>query len=346
MKIVGKIEKQRVKMAKVQCDIKFILHCKKENLFPTFTKPKFPIKVKNYLRNKISHQILETELKNQHIKRKKLIRQLKGNITNINNNMEFVCKIVLYSKVKNIISKGKIKWDNTHNNKLEKLYSEKRYIEKPKYRVVKNIVHNFSSHTLTSEEEYALSFNLDQHIPTKNNVNKIKTEFESFFYDIQKHTKDIDQHLQDELKTKIRTCENFSKLKIPYKQQNIINHLSRNKDVIVMRQDKGRGVTILDRKDYIYKCMGILNTSQFRKLDIDPTKSLERKVQRILRKIKNNLNEDEYKKLYPTGSRPGLFYGTPKVHKLKQQEGLDKLTMISFISNIETATYETAKYHY
>ena len=77
MKIVRKIEKQRVKIAKVQCDIKFILHCKKENLFLTFTKRKFAIKINNYLRNEISRQILEMELKNQHIKRKKLVRQLK-----------------------------------------------------------------------------------------------------------------------------------------------------------------------------------------------------------------------------------------------------------------------------
>ena len=49
MKIVRKTEKQRVKIAKVKCDIKFILHCKKENLFPTFTKPKFAIKINNYV---------------------------------------------------------------------------------------------------------------------------------------------------------------------------------------------------------------------------------------------------------------------------------------------------------
>ena len=68
-------------------------------------------------------------------------------------------------------------------------------------------------------------------------------------------------------------------MKIPYKHQNIINHLSRNKDIIVMTQNKGRGVTMLDRKGYIHKCMGIFDTSQFSKLDIDPTKSLERKLQ-------------------------------------------------------------------
>ena len=49
MKMVRKIEKQCVNIAKAQCDIKFISHCKKENLFPTFTKPKFAIKINNYL---------------------------------------------------------------------------------------------------------------------------------------------------------------------------------------------------------------------------------------------------------------------------------------------------------
>ena len=53
-----------------------------------------------------------------------------------------------------------------------------------------------------------------------------------------------------------------------------------------MRQGKGREVTILDRKDYIEKCMSILDTKQFRKLSKDPTKTLERKMQRVLRKTK------------------------------------------------------------
>ena len=116
---------------------------------------------------------------------------------------------------------------------------------------------------------------------------------------------------------------------------------------MILGQDKGRGVTILDRKDYIQKCVSILNTSQLRKLTTDATKSLERKLQQTLRKIKCNFEESEYKKLYPTGSRPGLFYGTPKVHKLQQQQQqqrLEELTMRPIISNIVAATYEIAKY--
>ena len=40
----------------------------------------------------------------------------------------------------------------------------------------------------------------------------------------------------------------------------------------------------------------------------------------------------------------GLFYLTAKVHKLGKGEGFNELTMRPVISNIGTATYETAKY--
>ena len=50
---------------------------------PIFTKPKFTIRVSNYLRNKISRQILETKIQNQHVKEKKLTWQLKGSFNHI-----------------------------------------------------------------------------------------------------------------------------------------------------------------------------------------------------------------------------------------------------------------------
>ena len=71
IKLATKIEKQRVKIAKVKCDIRFLLYCKKNNLAPIFTRPKLAIRASNYVRNKISRQILETEIRNQHVKKKK-----------------------------------------------------------------------------------------------------------------------------------------------------------------------------------------------------------------------------------------------------------------------------------
>ena len=78
-----------------------------------------------------------------------------------------------------------------------------------------------------------------------------------------------------------------------------------------------------------------------KKLKKDLTKTLGSKVQRTLPKSKNVLSENDYKKHYPTGSGPGLFYGTSKVHKLQGNQGLNELAVRLIISNISTATYET-----
>ena len=44
------------------------------------------------------------------------------------------------------------------------------------------MTYNFSSYRLTADEEYVLDFNLRKNMTMKINNNKIKTEFESFFF--------------------------------------------------------------------------------------------------------------------------------------------------------------------
>ena len=88
----------------------------------------------------------------------------------------------------------------------------------------------------------------------------------------------------------------------------------------------------------------ILTSDQFKVFENDTAKTLESKVQRVLKKIKHIADEKFYKRLYPASSKPGSFYGTVKVYKLKEREGVDKLTLRPIISNIETATYEIGRY--
>ena len=63
----------------------------------------------------------------------------------------------------------------------------------------------------------------------------------------------------------------------------------------------------------------------------------------MLRSIKNMFNKIEYKQLYPTGSKPSAFYGNAKVYKLRKGEGLKELTLTPIVSNVGTATHNTAK---
>ena len=123
----------------------------------------------------------------------------------------------------------------------------------------------------------------------------------------------------------------------------VIDRLSKKNNIIIIKQDKGHGVVILDRTKYIDKCLPMVGTKQFSKLDYDPSSKLESKLQITLRKIKSKLHENVYKKLYPTGSYSGKFYGNAKVHKLSTTN-VDDLTLRPIVCNIGTATYETTKY--
>ena len=147
------------------------------------------------------------------------------------------------------------------------------------------------------------------------------------------------------LKTKLRsTCEKYSKIHVPYKYKKVINNLSKNENIVILKQDKGRSVVILDRAKYTEKCMELLNTERFKRLTTDPTAAAERKIQNVLRKRKSKFSAQEYKRLYPTGSAPARFYGTTKIHKLKNDRAVDKLPIRPIISNIQTASYQLPKY--
>lgn len=113
---------------------------------------------------------------------------------------------------------------------------------------------------------------------------------------------------------------------------------------MLLRQDKGRGIVIMDKNKYTSKCLNILNTPQFKKLNRDPTKPLEEKIQRAVRKVKNRVSKQEYYRIYPTGSAPGKFYGIAKKHKLPTNGTIDDLPLRPIVSNIGTASYQLAKY--
>jgi len=142
----------------------------------------------------------------------------------------------------------------------------------------------------------------------------------------------------------LNTCERYSKIKVPFKHKKVINNLRQNKNIAILKQDKGKGVVIIDNTKYVQKCMSLLNSDKFKVTAKDPTATIERKIQNALRKIKNKLTDNEYRRLYPTGSSPGKFYGIAKLHKLKANETVDDLPIRPIISNIGTASYETAKY--
>ena len=188
-------------------------------------------------------------------------------------------------------------------------------------------MYNFSLYDLSDPEIEALSYGLGTHIPTNNNSNTITIEFELVSRPYWPNISNIPENELSKIKTKLEnTCENYSKVKVPYRHRKIVSELSKNKNIVVLKQGKLRTVVGMDRHKYIENCMSLLT---------DPIKTLESKVQRLLRKLKSKLSPYKYKKLYPTVSCPGKFYGTGKLHKLLVNGKTDHLPIRPIVPNIK-----------
>ena len=97
--------------------------------------------------------------------------------------------------------------------------------------------------------------------------------------------------------------------------------LSLLESIIITRPDKGQGVVILDRSDYVTEMNSILNnTTKFQLFEDNLYKAIikfEDKNNRLIDFLLKNkiINLAMKNDLRSTGSRPGIVYGSPKVHK-------------------------------
>ena len=135
----------------------------------------------------------------------------------------------------------------------------------------------------------------------------------------------------------IFTKSDFSELK----------SLGNNKDIILCKPDKGRGVVLVDRSLYVEKMTTLISDgNKFSEIcESIQTVSLrvEDKINNFLRKLKNlsYINENVYKKLFVSGTGPGILYGLPKIHKIDFKS---KFQFRPIFASYNTAPYRIAKF--
>ena len=113
---------------------------------------------------------------------------------------------------------------------------------------IRNTVRNFSTYQLISDKEKVVSFELDEHIPSVCNRHELFTEFELFNQNLIKDIPASHDNIITKIKTKLRhTCDKYSRIRVPYKYHIIMKNLRNNTELIILKQDKGRGVILLDR---------------------------------------------------------------------------------------------------
>ena len=129
-----------------------------------------------------------------------------------------------------------------------------------------------------------------------------------------------------------------------------LHNLRKQKHLVIQKADKGNTVVITEKTAYINKMKeNISDTTKFEQINIEQDKQLnfhlksEKKVIDLIKRLENEgkISEKEYELIYPRGSRPGVLYGSQKVHK-PVVNNCPKFRPI--LSTIGTPTYKLAKF--
>ena len=101
-----------------------------------------------------------------------------------------------------------------------------------------------------------------------------------------------------------------------------IKSLRNNDRIVITRPDKGQGVVLMEKTDYIAKTTAILqDRTKFKILgdckSNDNTVKLEKSMQNLLRRLHQagELPESVYERIRPSGSVRPRMYGVPKINK-------------------------------
>ena len=194
-------------------------------------------------------------------------------------------------------------------------------------KLVNNIT-NLSTYHLSETEKFALKFGLKFCIPPRKiNATHLKAQFESLYNQLCDLTA-IGPLNDALLRSRLVLLSNeivktkYSTTLCPLSMfhLNALKTLTRNKDLIICRPDKGNGVVILNRTDYIDKMKLILGDQQRFIIDAKQEDTSMKTLEHIKKLVKSMvvkgfISEELANKLTPTGCTIPRMYGLPKTHK-------------------------------
>ena len=216
----------------------------------------------------------------------------------------------------------------------------------------KDTVVNISSYKLSDDELDILKFGLTYRYaikPPQISKSHVFTTFELLHQDLKRHL--VDKSKANEVKSQIQHLattyvNSYKPTPNDLKKLKILKKLKQNKDIIILRPDKGNRVVVLDKVVYNNTISDLLSdSSKFKKLQSDLTQGREGQLQCYVRKLKKQglLSTDTYCDIYPTGSQPARLYGLPKLHKVKDPSSTTP-PFRPIVSSINTYNYNLAKY--
>ena len=303
----------------------------------------FKLYDKDAKENKITHDYKQQLIKREICKKVKLLDQFNNNFDEVLLQLMEITKLEEYTNIMNYL--GNLR--NTYKEvkykgitkKLKNLYNGNFTLQEDK-----NFFLNLSNCHLSEKQKEVLNLGLNCHMKNDFDQFKEKTELEILYQSTLKLETEGKINIEDGFKeclinegTKKRCYHNKSQL-LSKEQLESIKNLRNNKDIIIRKADKSNIYVIMNYSDYKQKLDDIISDkSKFIQLKKDPTESLKKKLNNII-KCENAAPSNIKMKVLEGNYKPGYLYGNAKIHK---DQANPKLRPI--ISQVNSPTYQVAK---
>ena len=126
--------------------------------------------------------------------------------------------------------------------------------------------------------------------------------------------------------TQVNSCYQYLNHKARFSQlvtkenKEALRNLRNNEQILISRQDKGSGIVLIDKKDYVDKMDNILSDyTKFSKTinEKDKTTAIEKTISKLLVRMKKDevLDSTTFERIRRTDTTIPRLYGLPKIHK-------------------------------
>ena len=350
--MVGQYSRCLEKLAKFKNHVAFSARCKREGVLPSSLRVKSPVDTVRgrEIAERASRQFLSERLRIANYKHKQLEDEAKWRKLGLRHAIDETD----FEKV-----------DKISQDHAEKTFLQTREKQREKFvRMSGNQGHagrqsasgkredcsatsektswvlNFSKHELTEAEKSTLERGLNfSHCPSKIPRENIIAGVESAL--IKCKDKQKAERVRATVASVLNTTTRPQKSNTSKEEREALRTLQTNDQIIILPADKGNATVILDKDEYERKARDLLSHPPFRKVDKDPTKRNEYRVNDTLKRLltRRAIDRVTYDRLRVSvnGSCTPLFYGSVKIHKPERP-------LRPIVSAIGSATYDMSKY--
>ena len=241
---------------------------------------------------------------------------------NLKNSLTWMKYNVFKFSIRRLVDNARVKIKQRHDKKLDKLIVEKALLDGTT-RNPNKLITNLTEEILTKEEIEVLTFGMNHGIALRPREEDILPVMEGFYERIKQMDVIKKTHMATErIKYALRSFA-YNVIDIDDKNFYLDSKMvkvmkSLRKRFVILKPDKGQGVVLLKKEEYIKSMENIFSDKRkFKEVTEDPTIRRVATINQYLNTMFNReeITEEEKKNMRRKGANRARARGLPKTHK-------------------------------